>query len=435
MSDSLRAFASRLVPLAITLVVACAGDADPPNDGDGGSAATETSSSVRPEVDLPASDNRGGLTDRERACLEEWRERSLPPQLEVAVPPELRRQPVLRTIVTWDGQVVALAWNRAYRVDVESASLIRVDVPPCPTLLDLGESADRLFALCSKRGDPYVVTRTKAAGSVWELTLALAQDDFLPTGPLKARAAGPWGRLAVSDGAVAVVGTEAFWWRSVEHPEWTKRELALPDPPRVLDSKTPPDAAALVADALLVAWDHGEFGHWFYRIEIDPGGAVGQPTPVAATAVKSIVAGDGGVVWVAAGAQTGLAAEGQVLTLEGRTVRKILDESALRCELPAPGLGLPQPAEIDGLTLDGDGRPLVLAGDLGVFRIDGEALVPVIRQRMIFEYRNDVGTIVRDAPVGIVATERGIFVASRSLGVLAFLERDGEYELSQIVRH
>jgi len=101
---------------------------------------------------------------------------------------------------------------------------------------------------------------------------------------------------------------------------------------------------------------------------------------------------------------------------------------------------MPRPVAIQGVALDPEGRPLVLAEQLGIYRLEDEALVPVIEERLYVRYvkyhpDSSSGVISTEgsAAVGIVATERGIFVASRSLGVFAFLKDGDEYRFSQIV--
>ena len=157
----------------------------------------------------------------------------------------------------------------------------------------------------------------------------------------------------------------------------------------------------------------------------------GEPELIRRSPVRSIVEGEGGAVWVGAGFSLIGGEAGQVLLIENGSVRTIVDESSLRCDSSGE-LSLPQPAAIQGLTLDVEGRPLIVAGDLGVFRIADESIVPLIQKRMVFSYSADK-VIHWSLPVGIVATDRGILVASSSLGVFAFLEEDGAYEFSQIV--
>lgn len=431
--------ASGLVALSIVLGAACAGDTDSLGDTEplerpeSGSARGTTEAGAGSDIE-PFTIRDRDPTEQERACLFEWFARSLPPELQVAVPPEIGRQPTLRAIRTWNGDVVALTWNRAYRVDVESGRLVPIEIPSCPSILDLQESTTELFALCSRHEGPYLLTREKDEHE-WEVSLGLREADFLPHGPLAAGASGPWGRLAVSEHSAAVVGTDAYWWRSSESPRWTKHEFALREAPRVFESRLPPEIAFIATDTLLLAWNHGEFESWFYRMELDPEGApIGQTTRIHMEAVHSIVRDRDGVIWVGGGAGP-FGGTAHVLTLEGRTVSAILDEDPSRCEPAGDGLRLPQPAGIQGLAVDAEGRPVVLAGDLGVFRIDGETLSPLFQKRMTREYPLDYGAIMNDRPVGLAVTRSGIFVASRSLGVFAFLEQNGGYEFSQIVRH
>ena len=73
----------------------------------------------------PAIGAAGALTDKERSCLDRWQERSLPPAIDVAVPPEIPRQPTLRGVRLWDREVVAFAGEEAFRVDLESNRLVR----------------------------------------------------------------------------------------------------------------------------------------------------------------------------------------------------------------------------------------------------------------------------------------------------------------------
>jgi hypothetical protein len=412
----------RLIPLLLLLFAACTGDPESKRKSEEYSAG----SAVPPRPP--------GLSESARACLEEWDARSLPSIVQVAVPPAIGRQPMLRSIGAWNGDVVAFSWNRAFRADVKAGTLRPVEISNCPSVLDLGENRDTLFALCSKRGDVKLMTRTKGSGEAWQVSLDPSDSAFLVKGPLAEQAAGPWGRLAVAERAVAVVGPEQFWWGSGGDDEWTMRELGIQNGPEVFESRLPPDVAFLTPTALLVGWDHGEFGSWFYRLELDSEGApTDAPELIPTGAVNSVALGEDGVVWVSALGYEWPGSTGQVLALEGRTVRRVLDESARRCKPAGAGLHLPQPAAIEGLALDGAGAPLVLAGDLGVFRINDEGLVPLLRRQLGVRYPLDTGAIMNDRPMGLVATKDGIFVASRSLGVFAFVEGGDGYELSQIV--
>ena len=75
--------------------------------------------------------------------------------------------------------------------------------------------------------------------------------------------------------------------------------------------------------------------------------------------------------------------------------------------------------------------PIVVTGDMGVFEIAEEGLVPLIRNRLIHTFVEG-GSTIENRPVAIAASDRAIYVATRSLGVFAFLEHPDGYEFSQV---
>ncbi len=395
------------------------------------------------------------LTDEERRqCLEQWRQRELPPPLEALVPPAIGRQPWLRAIREWNDQVIAFTKDQAYRVEIDSKKLVPLRLPNCASIFDLGEDSRALYAVCSREDGFFVMSRKKTGSGEWKSVLDLPPGEFADLSVHRKRTVSA--RLAISETTVLVATPEALWWRTHDTSEWKRTEShrmgkSWADVEQTTEAhdaairqnhadfaryEDPPDVVLLADSALYLGWDFGEFGGWLDRVELGPAGSpTGKPELIQKVNIHSLAWSEDGAVWVGAGLSHGDTGAGRVLAIEGRRVRTILDEHPYLCSSAAPSpreLRLPHAASIDGLTLDEQGRPLVVASELGVFRILGDNVVPVVEKNMLLRYE-DEQSIFFGEPVGVAATDQGIFVASSSLGVFAFLKKDGEYEFSQIV--
>jgi hypothetical protein len=88
--------------------------------------------------------------------------------------------------------------------------------------------------------------------------------------------------------------------------------------------------------------------------------------------------------------------------------------------------------EIRGATVGSDGKLLVVAARLGVFEVNRNGMKQLIKADFFTSYREE-RTSVGSFPHGI-ATDTGdnIYVATRSLGVLAFRRQDEGFLLKQI---
>lgn len=191
-------------------------------------------------------------------------------------------------------------------------------------------------------------------------------------------------------------------------------------------------ATALLTDqAVLIAYDHGEFGGALYRVDLSQGT---KPTRLLNDNVKYLVRSPSGAIWAAAGlghmgyehgalywiqgpkAETVASVSGDILTGDS----KIREKS---------GIEFPVLTPVAGLAFGASDRPIVVFPNLGVFELGDHGFNARFRASLTFTYGDSFRGhrfIVQSAPVGMVTTPSGgLYVASRSLGVF-FIRSNGQ---------
>lgn len=382
-------------------------------------------------VDAPRSEPEAGDPD----CFWEWLGRSRPAPVAAATPPEIPRQPRLRGIGAWNGSAVALSGETAYLAEPGPGLLAPLEIPNCPFVSDLAETSERLFALCSDHRKATLLSKSKNAPGDWTAILRVTERSRQP-------------RLAVSKTAISVIGSRHLWFKPARSKKWQRYKLDAPSPfgapatwlGRLLAVFGPsflvgPEVSLLTDDELFLGWNFGEFGGALFRVPLnhESSALTGDVELVRSMNPNWITEAEDGAVWVSAGVSHMGLALGQVLRIEDEAIQVVLDETST-CSDPAEAeLRLPQPGEIGGLTLDRDGRPLIVVGDFGILRLEEREVTPLVTSNLSLSYSPKEGYSIGSPPVGLAVTSAGLFVATRSLGVFAFLASDDGYEFRQLL--
>jgi hypothetical protein len=352
----------------------------------------------------------------------------------VLTPPDIPEQALIRTIYEWGDQIAAItekyqsrenvATAQLYVVDQATSRLVPVRAPGCDTYHDVAyEPGLGKLLLCG----------SKTSARVYRMSSASWTAESEPM-------QGTEFRFAVDRGRIAVVSESTVLLLSVAangRPASIALRIKLPR------RELPPSALLLVNDALLIAYDIGEFGGGLYRVDLkrpDRG-----PTRLIDGNVAALARTKSGVIWAAGGLAhlSGLSAA--LYRLSGDRLEVIAaisgyaggrrSDGTLQGDTITEKTGLPFPGltSLSGLSLAREERPTVVLPTLGVFELARDGFVALYEGDLSFYYRMPPYRVGSD-PVGLAIGKSGDFyVASRSLGILVLRKENDRYKLKQLL--
>lgn len=337
----------------------------------------------------------------------------------IATPPAIARQPGIRDIYSWGDDVAVITEapdqdsSHVYRLataDRRRSRLVPFREVQCDSYPDV--------AFSSELGKLLVCVR----GSASQLYRFVEEKWTSLSDPI----AGREFRLAVERDRVAMISPTDV------HVLPGTRTAALPAEVAKPGWSMPPSAALLSRDSLFLAYDRGEFGGALFRLDL-------TETPAAATnltgSVRFLARDRAGAIWAASGIEH-LGGIAGALYRVGRTYVETValisgdvgGGSRKRAGVEFPGL-----TSVSGLAVGGDGWPIVVLTEFGVFKLTDSRFVPLYRDSMKASYEISLGGMslsVGSRPVGVVATPAGeIYIATSDLGVLVI---DGTSALAQL---
>lgn len=277
----------------------------------------------------------------------------------------VRDQPRVRSLVGWDGRVVARIGDGGGRgsafswIDASPPKATPVFAPGDRALVAVASApGGDALALCREAPDRFVLFRGRPGGN-WNM-------EVLPRDVTDAQGE----PVLVTDARRVVIAANGRIVRN-EGSGWTRVAVKAGSERDPFTDVLAGDDYALVGDEPYIAYAHGEWGGELARVNVVTGA---RASPLRGSAnddglpVTDLAVDGKGRLWATEGlSHMGLVA-GAVRVLEGgawRTVSAVggfPDKPALNWSLP--------PASIDAIAFDGADRPCVLTGELGVLRYD-----------------------------------------------------------------
>lgn len=343
----------------------------------------------------------------------------------VLTPPKIPEQPIIRSIHKWGDQIAVVTEERgrsgtrfAYLLSVVDPSVSRL-VPfrglDCASYFDVAHDATLgKLLLCGNGGSARVYAFD---GQSWN--------------PLSDSVQGTESRFTVEGDRIAVVSEN-----TVHLFSRASKKSVVSIPIKIAGPRSAPTAMLLAGEALLLAYDHGEWGGGLYRIDLKHPDKT--PTRLIGENVRALARAKSGVVWAAGGLSHLRMASGslhriadgdarvaaRVSGFEGPKGPDIKERSGARF----PGL-----TEVAGLALGKDDRPIVVLPQFGVFEFARESFVALYKGPLHFNYTMP-GYGVGSSPQGLAISDSGeIHVASRSLGVFVLRKNRDRYDLEQLI--
>lgn len=358
------------------------------------------------------------------------------PTFELTVPPLSPEQPLLKTIRSWDKQIVVEAerydrtinrWVSWYYVlDLDSERVRPLIIDACEVIHSIAESSQKAYAFCKNQQLYTLLSRTKEGGSVWQsdgVPKSLnTQDDHI---------------LVASENNLALVSSNYVYWRGNDGT-W----MTMPFHPPVSSTvKGPPRHALLDNYALFLGYNRGEWGGGLVRVPLtpNPDQPFRPPTLLSPMNVHGIAMDRTGAVWAAGGLAHLFAQSANLVVFKEEELQTVLNELSWFLDKteteylqPTPELRLPGGSDVSAMCLDQTGRPLVLATNLGIFEVGDQLIKYRVKGNFSIVYKMP-GVTVGSSPVGMVATPDGsLLVATRSTGVLLFVNKANGYHLRQL---
>lgn len=342
-------------------------------------------------------------------------------------PPDIPEQPLIRTIYEWRDQIAVITqhWipsekRWTYALSVVSGDVSRV-IPfqglSCDSYHDVayGEKLGKLL-VCGVGGSARVY---QLDGELWK--------------PLSQPIQGREFRLAVNGERIALLSGHALYVM----PSSSTKEFAT-IPVNIDDFAS---SALLTENALLVAYDSGEFGGGILRVDLKHL----NTAKIASDNISVLARSRSGVVWAAGGVGHMGVVRGTLYRIEGDRVEVVATISGFRGlqdggdEIRRErGVRFPGLTEISGLSLRRADRPTVVLSAFGVFELADDKFVSLYEAALEGSYEtklsNGIELTVGSSPVGLAISDSGdIFVASTSLGIFALQRNNERYDIKQLI--
>jgi hypothetical protein len=283
----------------------------------------------------------------------------------LAVPPTMdaslftRNQPPVRRVFEWDGQVVVESndglvgeFSRYFSLDVEKGVAAPITFPGAEAVLGF-KGKGQALALCRGKADLFLLARQ---GEGW------ARQDL----PEEIRVASDPPILCADADSVVLLGNQKAFWRKGagwESVPFAKRPGSRPGDEMgwVLNH------ALLAKEKVYLGFDRGEWGGDLLALDLKTG-AWEQP-PLASGGgwpVRDLKLGPGETVWAVEGLAHLGVRHGKLNVFDGNEWKVFCCSS----EGKMSNWNL-DPASLDSVGFDGEGRVYVLSGCLGVARYEG----------------------------------------------------------------
>ena len=353
------------------------------------------------------------------------------PAFAFTVPPLIPEQPLLKSIRLWNSEIVVESeeyeeaserWISQYFAVDSKKGLSPLKIAGCNVIRSIAESAQDVFVFCSNGQHPVLLSTAKNTMFGWktrELPTGLqVEDDSL---------------ITALNSHVALLSSDYLYWLT-SNGGWSRMPFHHPSSVKI---KVPPQHILLTNRGLFVGYDAGEFGGALIFIPIQPNSPnpLGPSQLLSSMNVNAIAQDRTGAVWVAGGlAHLGMKRADLVRIKEG-TVETILHEESFgeRSRTLSGSLQLPEPTDVSSLCLDPTDKPLILATDLGVLELDNKSFRYRIKADFSISYKMPDYS-VGSRPVGMVCPGDGrILVATRSTGIMEFVNSAAGYNFRQLV--
>jgi len=355
------------------------------------------------------------------------------PTFALTVPPLVPEQPLLKSIRLWNSEIVVeseeyeeaserwISQYQYYAVDSKKG-LYPLKIASCNAIRSIAESAQDVFALCGNGQHPVLLSTAKNTMSGWktrELPTGLQVEDNL--------------LLTAFNSHLALLSSDYLYWLT-SNGGWSKMPFHHPSS---VEIKVPPQHFLLTNRGQFVGYDAGEFGGALIFIPIQPNSPnpLGPSQLLSSMNVNAIVQDRTGAVWVAGGlAHLGMKRADLVRIKEG-TVETILHEGTFgeKSRTLSGSLQLPERTDVSSLCLDPTDKPLILATHLGVLELDDKSFRYRIKANFSISYKMPDYS-VGSQPVGMLCPVDGrILIATRSTGIMEFVNSARGYNFRQLV--
>jgi len=352
------------------------------------------------------------------------------------VPPLIPQGKLIESVARWDGRVVVVTdeygngeprlSHRVFVVDAIAGALVPLRLGKGMTPVSVAENATACFAVCRRGTQQVLLTKNKQGAAGW----VESELDFVIASGESVRLAAGYDRL--------LLVTETSLYERSRTKSWVKWSLKDVLGKDLEDWRILPSAILATDDGVIIGYNRGEWGGAAYAVSFPATGQSPTSEKIVQFPVRSIVQEVDGKIWIAGGLSH---MGGQMAWLyqysDGRIRPIIRQEDAGTDErsvaVSSDALWHWETAtEISGATVGSDGKLLVVAARLGVFEVNRNGMKQLIKADFFTSYREE-RTSVGSFPHGI-ATDTGdnIYVATRSLGVLAFRRQDEGFLLKQI---
>jgi hypothetical protein len=192
-----------------------------------------------------------------------------------------------------------------------------------------------------------------------------------------------------------------------------------------------PRAIAATKNELLLGYDKGEFGGYFYSIEIEKKGLAANAKLLMSENVSAIDQDSEGRLWIAGSL---LYEECGLYSYDGKTMSPVVSESNLENEKERVNGDLiifDNSPRFEGVIINSNDEAVFIYSDAGLFSYTpGKPLTNLWEGNLDIEYRmpNEPNVIIISGPQGIVEKGKVLYLAERSLGVICFEKiADGKY--------
>ncbi|MCI0561131.1 MAG: hypothetical protein MN733_21815 [Nitrososphaera sp.] len=356
------------------------------------------------------------------------------PSFQFSVPPLLPSQELSESILVWNHLVIVKtdryltglkqnAWI-FYEIDRPTLAAHELKLPNMEAIIDLAEDENCSVALCKTKDKVKLLQKDRDSWVAIKPEPDISVDGNYYGGY----------RLGISDGIIFIVSNNSIYFK-IPNSSWKQKaihDLVKERWEEPWQKAGTPSHVLTTREMLFLAWDKGEFGGALCQIPYSRNGdqiTWGNGSILIKEPITGLAKTPDDTLWITSGVTKGklysYAQNKLQLLIRDAAQLELVKTDSSKDPLPAPAM--------NGICVGPDNAPYIVATPAGVFRIEGKKFKWIIRSDLYICYKDSVFGEVGSAPVGLVLDSDGnIFVASRSLGVLAFLRKPTGFEFKQI---